>query len=247
MHHSVSPAAPWWKREQLPAAERLWMLTLRSALPYLDNQHWDLVPDFPQPSTIKPTALKLEEQRWCDLNEEVSPFPEPAPLRLQSSQQDLSVHTKPVPDPPDRQQSLHSRESHDGKTTTTTLQSLAKKTRPSLHCWETAAPPVGSSNVGSEAGRKGGEQGEPQAVTVNRQLHTNEMKMSDSRVSLQKGSENKKVVVMEDKAAEEVQDGGGGLQSCPMCLMVFPVGFTQMDCDGHLAQCLSEMDVDLTW
>lgn len=23
--------------------------------------------------------------------------------------------------------------------------------------------------------------------------------------------------------------------------------FTQMDCDGHLAQCLSEVNVDMTW
>ncbi|XP_017296389.1 Fanconi anemia core complex-associated protein 20 [Kryptolebias marmoratus] len=37
------------------------------------------------------------------------------------------------------------------------------------------------------------------------------------------------------------------LQSCPMCLQPFPAGSTQMDRDGHLAQCLSDMDVDMTW
>lgn len=26
-----------------------------------------------------------------------------------------------------------------------------------------------------------------------------------------------------------------------------PSRFTQMDCDGHLAQCLSEVNVDVTW
>ncbi|XP_013991982.1 uncharacterized protein si:ch73-70k4.1 isoform X2 [Salmo salar] len=43
--------------------------------------------------------------------------------------------------------------------------------------------------------------------------------------------------------------GGGGraMQSCPMCLVPFPAGFTQMDCDSHLAKCLSEMTVDMTW
>ncbi|XP_072536847.1 uncharacterized protein [Salminus brasiliensis] len=37
------------------------------------------------------------------------------------------------------------------------------------------------------------------------------------------------------------------LECCPMCLMPFPAGFSQMDCDGHLAQCLSEMNVDVVW
>ncbi|XP_062396526.1 translation initiation factor IF-2 isoform X2 [Sardina pilchardus] len=41
--------------------------------------------------------------------------------------------------------------------------------------------------------------------------------------------------------------GGSGLECCPMCLMPFPAGFTQMDCDGHLALCLSEMNTDMVW
>ncbi|KAG5282505.1 hypothetical protein AALO_G00056750 [Alosa alosa] len=41
--------------------------------------------------------------------------------------------------------------------------------------------------------------------------------------------------------------GVRGLECCPMCLMPFPAGFTQMDCDGHLAQCLSEMNTDMVW
>ncbi|XP_048064708.1 fibroin heavy chain isoform X3 [Megalobrama amblycephala] len=40
---------------------------------------------------------------------------------------------------------------------------------------------------------------------------------------------------------------GSGLECCPMCLMSFPEGFTQMECDGHLAQCLSEMHDDIIW
>ncbi|CAN9515326.1 unnamed protein product [Ophioblennius macclurei] len=52
---------------------------------------------------------------------------------------------------------------------------------------------------------------------------------------------------------EEVQEcsrteaGSGILQSCPMCLLLFPVGFTQFECDSHLCQCLSDMNVDMTW
>lgn len=66
---------------------------------------------------------------------------------------------------------------------------------------------------------------------MNRQLLTNQLKVSDSRVSLLKEPENKKEVV-KDKEEEEVQRsvrgdgaaGGGVLESCPMCLLVFPVG-----------------------
>ncbi|KAI1892572.1 hypothetical protein AGOR_G00134960 [Albula goreensis] len=37
------------------------------------------------------------------------------------------------------------------------------------------------------------------------------------------------------------------MESCPMCLLRFPAGFTQMECDSHLARCLSEMSEDITW
>ncbi|XP_017537289.1 uncharacterized protein si:ch73-70k4.1 [Pygocentrus nattereri] len=37
------------------------------------------------------------------------------------------------------------------------------------------------------------------------------------------------------------------LECCPMCLMPFPAGFSQMECDCHLAQCLSEMNADVVW
>ncbi|XP_031421428.1 translation initiation factor IF-2 isoform X2 [Clupea harengus] len=52
-------------------------------------------------------------------------------------------------------------------------------------------------------------------------------------------------------ASVEAKRGGGAgardLDCCPMCLMPFPAGFSQMDCDGHLAQCLSEMNTDMMW
>uniref|UniRef100_A0A3P9MQJ5 UBZ2-type domain-containing protein n=1 Tax=Oryzias latipes TaxID=8090 RepID=A0A3P9MQJ5_ORYLA len=53
----------------------------------------------------------------------------------------------------------------------------------------------------------------------------------------------------EGSAGEEEQRHGGKeeLQSCPMCLQDFPSGSSQMDRDSHLAQCLSDMNVDVTW
>ncbi|XP_059189228.1 Fanconi anemia core complex-associated protein 20 [Centropristis striata] len=217
----------WWNSEQLPAVERLWALTLKSALPYLENQHWDLAPDLPHPSTARPTALKLDEQRWCDLREEVAPFPEPS-LRpswsLSSCQQEPSAETRPEPEPPDRQLSP-----------TTSLQAVTKRPRQSLYSWEGPASSAGPSSVGGDKGRKAEE-----TRPGNRQPLTNWVKVSDSRVSPQREAEHK----------EEVQEhvgAAGRLQSCPMCLLLFPVGFTQMDCDSHLAQCLSEVNVDMTW
>ncbi|XP_045912064.1 uncharacterized protein si:ch73-70k4.1 [Micropterus dolomieu] len=246
---SASPAAAWWNREQLPAVEGLWALSLKSALPYLENQHWDLVPDLPHPREARPAALTLDVQWWCDFSEEVAAFPEPFPpsprtsspdrFRLSYSQQDLSAQTRPEPQTPDRQLSSHSRQSHDGKTAS--LQALTKRPRLSLHSREEAAPSAGASSGGGEEGRKGGEAG-----PVNRELLTDQVRVYDSRVSQLEEAENKEEVQNSVKAGGG-EGGGQRLQSCPMCLLEFPVGFTQMDCDGHLAQCLSEMNVDVTW
>ncbi|KAF1390933.1 hypothetical protein PFLUV_G00063250 [Perca fluviatilis] len=218
--------AAWWTSEPLPAVESLWALC---ALPCLENRHRDLVPDLPHPSTARPTALRSGEQRWCDLSEDVAPFPEPSPPspRTRSSPspspRELSVQTQPVPDPADRQ--LSSRGS--------------QRPRPSLHGWEGPPSSAGPSRAGGGEGRRGRETGP---------LLTGQAKVSDGRVPLQRKGE--------DREEEEGQSrvggdggaaGGAGLQSCPMCLLDFPVGFTQMDCDGHLAQCLSEVNVDMTW
>ncbi|XP_048417547.1 uncharacterized protein si:ch73-70k4.1 [Stegostoma tigrinum] len=37
------------------------------------------------------------------------------------------------------------------------------------------------------------------------------------------------------------------LESCPMCLMQFPAGFTVLEVDSHLAKCLSESTEDVIW
>ncbi|XP_034393497.1 uncharacterized protein si:ch73-70k4.1 isoform X2 [Cyclopterus lumpus] len=255
----------WWSSEQLPAEESLWVLVLKSALPYLENQHWDLVPDLPHPSAAKPTAIKPDEQWWCDLSEEVAPFPEPSPpsprtswspdpVGIRSSQQDLSVHTQLGPDSPARPASSHNRQSQDGKTTS--LQALAKRPPPSLHSWEGLASSAGPLSVGIHKGRTGREQ-EEDTGPVSRRPLANQVKVSNSRVCLQRQEEEEVHTSVRGDgdggggggaaAAAAAAGGRGGLRSCPMCLMVFPVGFTQMDCDGHLAQCLSEVNVDMTW
>ncbi|XP_039611979.1 uncharacterized protein si:ch73-70k4.1 [Polypterus senegalus] len=37
------------------------------------------------------------------------------------------------------------------------------------------------------------------------------------------------------------------LASCPLCLLQFPARYSQMEIDGHLAKCLSEMNDDILW
>ncbi|XP_023132043.1 uncharacterized protein si:ch73-70k4.1 [Amphiprion ocellaris] len=257
---SAVPAAAWWNTQPLPAVESLWAFTLKSALPYLENQHWDLVSDLPHLSAVRPTAMKVDKPQWCDLNSEVAVFPEssahsprisssPHSLSFSPYQQDLSEQMKPVPHPLDKLLFSPSWQSPNCKTVSP--QHSGKRQQLSLRRQDETASSAGPSNAGGEEGTAGGEL-EEETGPVSRQLFVNRVKMSDSQVSLQKEGENKEAVMEEEDEEEEevqrsVEVGIGRLQSCPMCLQLFPAGFTQMDCDGHLAQCLSEMNVDMTW
>ncbi|XP_074537105.1 uncharacterized protein LOC141798993 [Halichoeres trimaculatus] len=225
---SGDPAALWWNRDRPPAVEALWSLTLKSALSYLQNQHWDLVPDLPEPSTARSSALKEDDQMWCDLREEVPPFPEPPPKTLPGpgpvqpsfSQQNLPLQPKPGPDPADPQPSSHSGRSLN-----------IKKTSLQVKRW----PSVG------EKERRGGELSDKWPLL-------NQPRIPDRAVFVEEGVTNKEEVKdREEEVRRSVGAAGGVLQSCPMCLLEFPVGSTQMDCDGHLAQCLSEVNADVTW
>ncbi|KAF0036585.1 hypothetical protein F2P81_011897 [Scophthalmus maximus] len=260
---SVVHAAAWWNGEQLPAVESLWAFTLRSSLSYLEEQHWDPVPDLPLPAALGPAALQFADQRGCDLREEVAPLPEPAPpsprtmsspdpLRLGSSQQYLSVQTEPAPHTSDTLLSSHGRQRHDGRTA-----SLTKRQ------W---VPPLSREEAVSLArySSVGGREQVEEAGPFKRQLLTNQVKDSKDKGEVVKEKDEELGSVRGDVGAVA---GGGRLQSCPMCLLVFPVGsnfaqmrhdyagcqlptqsnqFTQMDCDGHLAQCLSQRNVDVT-
>ncbi|XP_076857401.1 uncharacterized protein LOC143511709 [Brachyhypopomus gauderio] len=51
------------------------------------------------------------------------------------------------------------------------------------------------------------------------------------------------------RSGERSESGftGAGMEFCSMCLMPFAKGFSQMECDSHLAQCLSDMNTDMVW
>ncbi|KAL6120211.1 uncharacterized protein ACO6RY_04607 [Pungitius sinensis] len=211
----------WWRRECLPVEDNLWALTLKSALLDPGDLQWDPVPDLPHPSTANAPPIKPDEQLWwCELSEDVAPLPQSSPRSL-SSQKELPEHTKPGPDRPATPPASPNRACREA---------LPQSPRPSLH---SSSP--GPSSAGGHERRTGGQQ-EEDTGPVSRRLLT---KQATSRGSLQGGEE------MHTHVPGDA--GGGGLQSCPMCLVVFPDRFTQMDCDGHLAQCLSEVNVDVTW
>lgn len=231
-------AAAWWNKVQPPAVESLWAFTLMSALPHLQNQSWDPVPDFPFHPAVRPAESKVEEQWTYDFFREVPPFPEDCPLipkipsglhpqNTCSLQENLEVQTRA------------SVKAHGGPSSccrwipeqqTEPLQPLLSRSQKStLHRWEKAA------SSSAEQLRDVGEQ-EQCSGSASKQLPTESVKVSNPPDSTKEEEE-----VMSVGKREEA------LQSCPMCLHVFPAGFTQMERDSHLAQCLSEMNVDMTW
>ncbi|XP_075902080.1 uncharacterized protein LOC142901449 [Nelusetta ayraudi] len=231
----VSPAvAEWWSREQLTSVETLWALTLQSALPHQEEQQWQLVPQLPPCSSAsrRPPRLAPDELRWCDLSEEVAPFPEPVPALLRTSS---------GPNPSSSSSSLE--------------PALSAQTPP-----ETAAPSDARAHQEEETTAPGRllEGPQPFLPDRGRQPTSASCTAANSQGSAEDAAQSEEVVVKaggpvgrevcrDGAAAGGRAGGGGGLQSCPMCLLEFPAGFSQMECDGHLAQCLSEVNVDVTW
>ncbi|GCC23539.1 hypothetical protein chiPu_0001936 [Chiloscyllium punctatum] len=59
---------------------------------------------------------------------------------------------------------------------------------------------------------------------------------------------SKMTVAAVNKGRPDTQIAGElELESCPMCLMQFPAGFSVLEVDNHLAKCLSESTEDVIW
>ena len=76
---AAAAAAAWWNRPQPPAVDSLWAFTLKSALPYLEKQHWDPVPDLPLPSAA---VCSITSVLWR------------IELQIQVSSERLNIHTQ---------------------------------------------------------------------------------------------------------------------------------------------------------
>ncbi|XP_061665347.1 uncharacterized protein si:ch73-70k4.1 [Syngnathoides biaculeatus] len=222
--------SPWWTKKDLPAGEALWALTLQASLPYLNEQHWEDVPDLPHPSATE-TSHELDQHQWCELNREVPPFPEPHPV----SQETSSKQNKARPEIADISLSSLIRQDHDGYRVTIKSGSQKDQTFPHAIAGPSHAI-AGPSRVEGEGLKQDEKRPTPQ-VSCNQSLH-------------QKERINEEPMETEDDQGEKCSDTKRAeeeLNSCPMCLHVFSDGASQMDRDGHLAQCLSEMNVDMSW
>ncbi|XP_019747008.1 uncharacterized protein LOC109528610 [Hippocampus comes] len=227
---STDSGSPWWTKEHLPAVENLWALTLQSALPYLKEKQWE-VPDFPHPSSTEDTSHVLDE---------VLPFPEPPPASQQCP--DLpassSQQSKAGLDIADR--SLSSLIHHEHKGNFVTVRGRAEEDHTSLNA---IAGPSRVKRGGKKQDRKAEVEKRlmVQAHALDSQPLGEEENIFEERMETEEG-EGKK-----SSGTKSREQALHKLDKCPMCLLVFPVGASQMDRDGHLAQCLSEMNVDMSW
>ncbi|XP_028309749.1 Fanconi anemia core complex-associated protein 20 [Gouania willdenowi] len=223
----VGGASVWWNRAQPPAVESLWAFALKSVfLPSSTSKRFDWLTDLPLPSAVAPVAQSSEDGWSYDLSAAVAPLPEPpalpvAPPTLDSSPQDCT----PVSGLPER-------------TTSGRISNHAVVCQP--------PPSSETSRVDGGNAVSCCSFNVPLSPPPDRQQTP--VGVADKEEELAMGQEKKNVSEHGGNPAAAAAGGGGeGLHSCPMCLQVFPDGCSQMERDGHLAQCLSDMNVDVTW
>lgn len=153
----------------------------------------------------KPTAAMLD-QPWCELSQEAAPFPEPSPPSPEVSsspeppdrtQQHPSEQPQPAPAPPKSQ--LQPRDK------TASLGGLSSRVQP---------PPL--ARAGPSGVVRGGEGRKEPERGVKRQFFPEQPRAAEA---VEEEEE-----VQKKRLEEAAAGGAGGLQSCPMCLLVFPAG-----------------------
>ncbi|XP_017323084.1 uncharacterized protein si:ch73-70k4.1 isoform X1 [Ictalurus punctatus] len=223
-----------WTSSDLSDVEKLWMKTLQALCPRFPARDTTLrVPHLPQISMKEERPC---ERRWCSLDEDVIPFPDPlapypiphsAPFPL-SPVSALHLQDRTGRIPIHRAQNSHS-QGNDGSDVSECEQDANRVT-------------AGKSGSGSE--RSGAE---PEAEAGAETLDSSEIK-SKAVPGLGKKSGSEPEIDNEaGTSGRGPRSDGLRLECCPMCLTLFPAGFSQMECDAHLAQCLSEMNVDVVW
>ncbi|XP_023697195.1 uncharacterized protein [Paramormyrops kingsleyae] len=239
---STMPAAhdAWWDKADLPGMQQLWASVLKAAVPQLGQDIWKAVPVLPAAPPPKPSDGESAGGRWCcPLADEVPPFP-PAvnPHVRPVTNTDICTPSSPLrpADPgPDPRKDGSARRACDpaGRQVRggemagggVRLDTAMGRRPPALR--ETAAA------VGGSPGTAGAAAGERYSCGMT----------ESGPETIPTGLRNES----ECLGADGNLRGAAGLASCPLCTMAFPAGFSQMDCDGHLAKCLSEMNEDVTW
>ncbi|KAF7695738.1 uncharacterized protein si:ch73-70k4.1 [Silurus meridionalis] len=218
-----------WTSSALCEVEKLWMKTLQVLCPQSSSQDSEdlRVPAFPQLSTEKKEGRS--GQCLCDLDEDVIPFPIPDPVPGSAS-----FSSSPDPRHRDGCVPIHH-----------TPSSLSQGNRHAdgPQCeWDGNGSSTRNSGLGSERSE----------TVCEREAGTRTVGTSGIKPRATAG-----LGITSESGAEighRVQTSGSGsgsdgirLECCPMCLSSFPARFSQMECDSHLAQCLSEMNVDVVW
>ncbi|XP_077579406.1 uncharacterized protein LOC144200900 [Stigmatopora nigra] len=221
---------PIWKKENLSSGEELWALTLQAALPYYDEQDWEEIPDFPHPSAREVTSELQAENKCSSLNQKV-----PKSLKSQVSQKKpdflvlLAQQDKTELDIADTSHSSLSRQDCGSKTIKASIE------KDQTYVDAVAGP----SGIG--AGMEKNENRPPvQGSCLDRMRDADMIEV----IMESEEEEDEEKDFHATKSGEQAQEK---LNTCPMCLVAFPVESSQMDRDSHLAQCLSEMNVDMSW
>ncbi|CAB1336808.1 unnamed protein product [Coregonus sp. 'balchen'] len=272
----VVPTEAWWSRGDLAAIESLWALTLSSALPCLEAHPWDPVPDLPTASTltrqttstISGPPLKsapCQEGPGEGTSSSGAGHPRPPSLGARvpasygrggpwSGGGHSMVSSRKDTKRGEGGQNTGAARPHP----TARRPGGEKESHPSIPQPSIIRAGNGGSSLPPEARKGGGgvgEEGEKRGMK-RLQLPANRGEASSSTSDSctaapmeEEGEKREEGVSRKGRADGDAGKGGGGwaMQSCPMCLVPFPAGFTQMDCDSHLAKCLSEMTVDMTW
>ncbi|XP_027027097.2 uncharacterized protein si:ch73-70k4.1 [Tachysurus fulvidraco] len=219
-----SPAGegtPYWTSPDLSDMEKFWLEILQSLCPQFVAQEATLgVPRLPQLSVKEE---KQSEHHWCSLDEEVLPFPNT--LALSSP-----FLSSPVSSP-------HLQARSDHISVHSALKSLSEGNEglDGSECEQDVnrASAVSGPEREGEAGPGSKDTSEINSRAV-------------PGLGIVSGSEpetgHESGMLIRGSGSD-----GSTLECCPMCLMQFPAGSSQLERDGHLAQCLSEMNVDVVW
>ncbi|XP_048873841.1 uncharacterized protein si:ch73-70k4.1 [Brienomyrus brachyistius] len=240
---STMPAAhdAWWDKADLPGMEQLWASVLKAAVPQLGQDIWKAVPVLPAAPPPRPSDGESAGCRWCcRLSDAVAPFPPVANPHVRPvTSTDIctpSSPLRPADSGPDLREDGSARQAGDSAGRQVRGEEVAGGGGLRLDTEMGRRPPA----LRETAAAVGGSPGTAGAAAGERCSHG----MTESGPeTIPTGLRNESECLEADGNLR----GAAGLASCPLCTIPFPAGFSQMDCDGHLAKCLSEMNEDVTW
>ncbi|XP_053307594.1 Fanconi anemia core complex-associated protein 20 [Spea bombifrons] len=261
-----SSAGSWFDEINLTAAEQMWKRVLNAAHPDLANVGWDSVPGLPEfgDKNIKKALESAGYEVFNVGQEKLEWFPFPTDLldhgldknsvQILDSYADNGKNNEPSSldgvissakvaetwDSVGRAKSDVSADSIKPKNKPIPKKKHFKE--PQVPEKKTVIEKLFSAKMSKDGKINSSSQDSKVADPQVQETKSNDIVMRDvseegSKVRVSGARET------EDRAAE----APGSLESCPMCLTQFPKQLSQLDIDSHLAQCLAETAIDVTW